>query len=46
MSLNDENLPKRDSSWLRWASRLAVGVAGILWAGLAVLSATGTTSSG
>lgn len=45
MSLDDENLPKRDSSWLRWASLLVVGVAAILWAGLAVLSATGPASS-
>jgi len=46
MSLDGENLPRQDSSRLRWASLLAVGVAGIVWAGIAVLSATGTASSG
>lgn len=46
MSMDADNLPKRDSSWLRWASLLTVGVAAILWAGLAVFSAAGTATSG
>ena len=44
MSVDEENVPTRDSSWLRWASLLAVGVAAIMWAGIAVLSATGSVS--
>jgi serine protease Do len=44
MSLDAEFVPKQDSSWLRWASLLAVGVAAIMWAGIAVLSAAGSAS--
>ena len=44
MSLDAEYVPKQDSSWLRWASLLAVGVAAIMWAGIAVLSAAGSAS--
>ena len=32
-------------SWLRWASLLVVGLAAIMWAGIAVTSATGPESS-
>jgi len=44
MSLDAENVPRQASSRLRWASLLAVAVAGIMWAGIAVLSATGSAS--
>ena len=46
MSLVGENVPRQGSSWLRWASLIAVGMAGIVWAGIAVLRATGPASSG
>lgn len=46
MSPDRENTPRQDSSSLRWASLLVVGVAAIMWAGIAVLSATGPASSG
>jgi len=44
MSLDGENVPRQDPSWLRWASLLAVGIAAIVWAGIAVLNATGSLS--
>ncbi len=46
MNLNGDNLPKRGLSWLRWASLLSVGLAAILWAGVAALSSTGAGPSG
>lgn len=46
MSLDAENSPKRDLSWLRWISLLTGGVAAIIWAGIAVLSMVGSTPFG
>ena len=39
VNADQECVPRWDCSWLRWASLLTVGVAAILWAGIAVLSA-------
>lgn len=46
MSLDAENAPKRDLSWLRWISLLTVGMAAIIWAGIAVLSMVSSTPFG
>jgi len=44
MCLNEEHTARRDLSWLRWASLLTIGLAAVLWAGVAMIGPGGSES--